>query len=704
MIEPQLKGDAMEGRYQKRVISEYLANVIGGVGRTSPVASAVAEWIDSDGAAIGIYLDDDDLYVDEKKRRKVRRRKPRVSKETWDQLVPAVSAARKQFSSVRPSMFDRNLDSLGAYFNLDETEKRILDIACRARSHGPFAELCEKLLMNGSCDTIGLFKLMLSSARYKINQRIKVDSRLFKTGLLTREANLSRGEMFLSVPERLLESLSPPNRTFDDICRTLIGKPAKTDLAWEDFEHVASERNFIAEILSGVSHQKSMGINFLLYGPPGTGKTELCKVMAARVGATLFCIGDQDEVGGEPTRAERLTQARLSQQLLVTRKNALILFDEMEDLLGESSDFFSRLFGGPSRSQNGSKAFINRLLEENPVPTFWTCNNICGFDPAVLRRMTAAIELKTPTVSVRERVWKRILKSEKINLPNEEVKCLAREFEEAPALAANAVKAAKLAGGGTERIRLAVRSVGKAVRGGRELPPKEIITAPYVEALINADIDLQRLTERLVRSDAPRNFSLCLYGPPGTGKSAYAKYLAEQLDLEVVMKRASDLISMWVGETEKQIADAFAEARSSKAFLIIDEADSLLQDRSGANRSWEVTQTNEMLTWMEVHDQPFACTTNLMERLDPASLRRFTFKCKFDYLTTRQNSLAFKHFFEHSAPTELNELTALTPGDFAVVARKAAILSPEPKELVGMLRQEFDVKPNVPKPIGFTTH
>ena len=90
-------------------------------------------------------------------------------------------------------------------------------------------------------------------------------------------------------------------------------------------------------------------------------------------------------------------------------------------------------------------------------------------------------------------------------------------------------------------------------------------------------------------------------------------------------------MSMWVGGTERRIAAAFAEARDTGAFLVFDEADSLLAVRRFAHRSWEVSQVNEMLTWMESHPLPFACTTNFGEHLDPATLRRFVFKVTLDY-------------------------------------------------------------------------
>ena len=170
-----------------------------------------------------------------------------------------------------------------------------------------------------------------------------------------------------------------------------------------------------------------------------------------------------------------------------------------------------------------------------------------------------------------------------------------------------------------------------------------------------------------------------------------------------MQKRASDLMSMWVGETERNIAEAFAGARDAEAFLVFDEADSLLADRRLAARNWEVTQVNEMLTWMESHPFPVAFTTNFRERLDPATLRRFTFKIALDYLSPEQAGAAFRTYFGHASPTEVAGLAALTPGDFAVVRRKAEILDclSDPCAVVGMLRAECEAKPDVSRRLGF---
>ena len=342
---------------------------------------------------------------------------------------------------------------------------------------------------------------------------------------------------------------------------------------------------------------------------------------------------------------------------------------------------------------------MHRLLEETPVPILWTMNNAHSVSPAILRRMMFALELRKPGAEIRARVFARQLEKHDIAATPDEVRELAREFDATPALAAGATAAARIGDGSLDTVRFGVRSLSKLL--GSNKPPQQA-PAEFELDLIRADTDPELLADRIV-STARRDFSLCLQGPPGTGKSAFARYLAERLGLEVIHKRASDLKSMWVGQTERLIAGAFAEARDAEAFLIFDEADSLLSDRRRAERSWEVSQVNEMLTWMESHPLPFACTTNFVDRLDEATLRRFTFKIGLDYLTAEQARFAFGKFFALEPPTGLNLISGLTPGDFAVVRKKADVLGclGEPDTLAAMLRAECDAKPNRPKSIGF---
>jgi hypothetical protein len=157
----------------------------------------------------------------------------------------------------------------------------------------------------------------------------------------------------------------------------------------------------------------------------------------------------------------------------------------------------------------------------------------------------------------------------------------------------------------------------------------------------------------------------------------------QALERPLIIKQASDLMSKYVGETEQNMAAMFREAESEKAVLLLDEADSFLQDRRGAQRTYEVTEVNEMLQGMERFNGIFVCTTNLLDRIDQAALRRFTFKIKFKPLTHAQREKMFRwrrwrrcHLLTPELRARLALLDQLCPGDFAAVKRQVDILAP----------------------------
>jgi len=172
--------------------------------------------------------------------------------------------------------------------------------------------------------------------------------------------------------------------------------------------------------------------------------------------------------------------------------------------------------------------------------------------------------------------------------------------------------------------------------------------------------------------------------------------------MRTMVRRASDLLSRFVGGSERAIAAAFAEARERGAFLILDEADGLLADRRSATQAWEVTQVNELLTWMEHHPLPFACTTNLPERLDPACRRRFLIKITFAPLDAARARAAFARFFLRPAPPGLEALPPLVPADLALAARKARLFGTEEDDeaVLALLREEAAAR-GATAPIGF---
>jgi SpoVK/Ycf46/Vps4 family AAA+-type ATPase len=181
-----------------------------------------------------------------------------------------------------------------------------------------------------------------------------------------------------------------------------------------------------------------------------------------------------------------------------------------------------------------------------------------------------------------------------------------------------------------------------------------------------------------------------------------------------MIRRASDLVSKFVGETEQQMAAMFREAEAEKAVLLLDEADSFLQDRRGAQRTYEVTEVNEMLQGMERFNGIFVCTTNLMDAIDQAALRRFTFKIRFKPLRSEQRERMFvvealggdEAGLTEPIRSRLAKLEQLCPGDFAAVKRQVEILAETlpPEEFLAQLEAEHRIKPEVreARTIGFT--
>jgi len=256
-----------------------------------------------------------------------------------------------------------------------------------------------------------------------------------------------------------------------------------------------------------------------------------------------------------------------------------------------------------------------------------------------------------------------------------------------------------------ERVLEKVLGNSAKAMGQKPLGRKQVHATHYSLDYLNANIDIPKLVEGLQRN---KRGNICFYGAPGTGKTALAGYIAKQLDKPLLSKRASDILGMYVGQSEQNIARMFEQARAEDAVLVLDEADSLLRDRRGANQSWEVSQVNELLVQMENFDGMFICSTNLMDDLDQASLRRFAIKVEFDYLKPEQAiQMLEKESIE--MPSSENSraiamLSNLAPGDFSAVKKRLDILAIEatPEVITQELKKEVAIKQGkVSHPIGF---
>lgn len=618
-----------------------------------------------------------------------------LAKPAWNELRDLLGSEADKAGQVRPDALAQNVSALATHVGLNAVETEIFGLALRAKRSGPLHRLCDTLTDDLSIPIDDAVACLTGLPGAEVQSALRPSARLIATGLLQRDTGHIRG-LGLEPVARLVRALEMQVRGLDEILAQLFSTPGEANVDWNDFEHLGAARDFAGRLLRGALAGRERGINLLFHGAPGTGKTAFCKVLAHQLGARLHSVGEADDDGNEPRRTERLQHLCLGQRLLAGQGQTLLLFDEMEDLTGWTAPFM-----GMGPFSPNSKAHLNRLLEDNAVPTLWTSNDISACDPAFLRRMTFVQEVRPPAEAARRRIWRRLSDLHAMPLPVETSDTMARESTAAPALIGTALRAARIAGGDASDVPLALDAIERATAGASLRARTLGAEVPFDPALAYADTDLATLTDRVVAAGAS-SFSLCLSGPPGTGKSAFARHLAARLNLPVLEKRASELLDRFVGGTEQAIAAAFAEARDTGAFLIFDEVDSLLDNRAGARARWELSQVNEMLTWLEHHPLPLACTTNMIERLDPAARRRFTLQVAFLPLDVKGRHDAFSRFFGLPAPRALDALDLLTPGDFALVARRARLLGlTGPDAFLAELQREQSAKPGARAPVGF---
>lgn len=126
--------------------------------------------------------------------------------------------------------------------------------------------------------------------------------------------------------------------------------------------------------------------------------------------------------------------------------------------------------------------------------------------------------------------------------------------------------------------------------------------------------------------------SALFYGPPGTGKTMVAGLIARELGLDLYQVDLSRIVSKWVGETEKQLANLFSAAESGHAILLFDEADSLFSKRTdvkSANDRYANLEVNYLLQRMEAFAGITVLTTNHDTAIDEAFRRRLAFRIEF---------------------------------------------------------------------------
>ena len=577
-----------------------------------------------------------------------------------------------------------NIAFIGKILELSAAEKAILSFAAVMECFPTFRNAIQS--RNEKVSTHRLIQIiahLTGHSQLDIRAKLTDESPLIASGIVHIDNHIVDLEEKISLLDGFGSLLLQSHENEDALIEQFLQKASRSNLELGDFTHLSKDVEILKAYLSNGLHLREQGTNVLFYGAPGTGKTELVKALAVALGVDLYEISFSDGLGFPRNSNSRLRAYTLCQRILARQTNALLMFDEIEDVL-PSHDSQMSLFGVADRygdNGKGGKAWVNRTLERNSTPAIWVTND-ANIDPAYLRRFDYSIHFPIPPQKVRMSIARHHLGQ--FNPTEDWLARIAANEQMTPAQYERAAKVARIScGEDHSQARALVEQTldrSASLLGQKRTPARNTLHTAYDLIFINTNIIADKIITGLKAK--PRG-TFCFYGPAGTGKSELARHIADEIAMPLLVRRASDILSKWVGESEQNIARMFADARQQEAVLVLDEADSLLTDRREAMRSWEVTQVNELLTQMEAYEGIFICTTNLLEKLDQASLRRFAFKIKFDYLTADQRWAMFvKEFVRLGGKSELalaweksvRGLERLTPGDFSVAARQFEIM------------------------------
>lgn len=621
----------------------------------------------------------------------------------------------EHFHALKPKAFvRRNLKLLQECFGLSEIETNILYIIGLFDKMNRYYD--DKLDYLEFCL---LLASVLQTSPTKIQKLLMADMPLRKFDFIDDRHRSGEFELE-SFTERLMQEPFSKQEMMKRIARIY----PKSTLERADFSYMKSDLDML---LNYCKNAKNPSV--FLYGKPGVGKNEIAALIAKELNRELWEIHNIDTQG--IMREDRLEQFIRAQAMLKADKS-VILLDECEEFFPSLSPKYNE--------DKPSKNTLNKMLESVKIPSIFLSNS-ANIDPAFLRRFDIVLEIHAPPKEKKQAMIEKALKSQKIRLDSRIISQIC-ESSLSQGVLLQACKVAKTLAkhklyslkncektpkSTAANSRIITQSLIQVLNEHLKLQGQKLIATskpkslPYDMSLIHASVDMQSLCERIKSvcgakdanvdssssgQDSTQGVRILAYGMAGSGKSEFAKALAKELDKPIILKKASDLLSMWVGGSEKNIAKAFREAEQRGAILVLDEVDSFLQDRSGASVSWEISQVNEMLTQMESFAGIFIATTNFMDNLDRASIRRFDMKIEFKPLDFARLQKAFGLYAKHLGigdyaaflestfgKRELEKLENICFGDFALIARGANFAPLDSAEqLLEKLQEEARIK------------
>ena len=392
----------------------------------------------------------------------------------------------------------------------------------------------------------------------------------------------------------------------------------------------------------------------LLYGPPGCGKTMIAKALANESQAKFYVINGPEIMSkyyGE-------TEAKLREIFKEAKENApsIIFIDEIDAIAPKREEVFGEV---EKRMVAQLLSLMDGLSERGNVIIIGATNRIEDVDLALRRpgRFDREVEVGVPNTEGRLEILQIHTRGMPIaadvdqkrlaeithGYTGADLKALCREAALGAlrsVLPQSDVTLSKVPASTLERLTISMKDFLEAYKGIVPTALREFyVEVPHAHwSDVGGLNDVKRaLSENIIQAvKSPGEFKkkgiepprgVLLYGPPGCGKTLLAKVLAAESQTNLITIRGPEILSKWLGESERAIRDIFRKARSSSPCIILfDEIDSVGKARLASEEAWSgETILSQLLTEMDSlypGEGVFVIgSTNRPDLLDPSLLR-----------------------------------------------------------------------------------
>ncbi len=454
----------------------------------------------------------------------------------------------------------------------------------------------------------------------------------------------------------------------------------------------------------------------LLYGPPGTGKTLLAKAVAGETNAHFISLSGPEIMGKHYGESEERIREIFSQ----AEENApsIIFIDEIDSIAPKRDEVSGEL---EKRIVSQLLTLMDGMKSRGKVVVIAATNRPDSIDPALRRpgRFDREIEIGIPDdegrfdilsihtrgMPIEEKVDLKQISKITHGFVGADLEVLAKEAAMRALrriLPEIDLDEEKISSEILQKIQITSEDFREALKEVRPSALREVqVQTPNVSwddvgGLDELKEELREAIEWPIKYkdaydyvDVETPKGILLHGPPGTGKTLIAKALAKMTESNFISIKGPELLSKWVGESEKGVREIFRKARQAAPCIIfLDEVDALVPRRGSGGSDSHVTENvvSQILTEIdgleELHNVLIIGATNRLDIVDEALLR----PGRFDRIIKVPNpdSKGRKHIFEiHTkkkpleSDVDIAKLVEITDGfsgaEIAAVANRAAL-------------------------------